>query len=160
MPLHESRCWSAVVLLDDRVGGAILCRSETHRCCSERVWRAATACWNPVQVIVSLVYRVARKLLAVPAVLLRRDAAKEAELLVLRHENAVLRRQLTRPIRYKLTDRLWFTALSSLIPRRRWTKVFPVTPATLLAWHANSSPASGTTACAAAGAAGRRPPAR
>ncbi len=38
-----------------------------------------------VRMIVSLVYRVARKLLAVPAVLLRRDAAKDAELLVLRH---------------------------------------------------------------------------
>ena len=47
-----------------------------------------------VRMIVSLVYRVARKLLAVPAVLLRRDAAKDAELLVLRHGllgmNAVL----------------------------------------------------------------------
>jgi hypothetical protein len=56
------------------------------------VWCATTGCWNPCQVIVSLVYQVARKLLAVPAVLLRRDVAKEAELLVLRHENAVLRR--------------------------------------------------------------------
>ncbi|MEU1628422.1 integrase core domain-containing protein [Streptomyces sp. NPDC020096] len=47
----------------------------------------------------------------------------DAELLVLRHENAVLRRQLTRPVRYEPTDRLWFAAL------------FLVTPATLLAWH-------------------------
>jgi len=85
-------------------------------------------------VIVSLVYQVAR-LLAVPAVLLRRDVTKEAELLVLRHENAVLRRQLTGPIRYDPADRLWLAALSSLIPRRRWAQVFPVTPATLLAWH-------------------------
>jgi hypothetical protein len=65
------------------------------------VWRVTTACWNPVQVIVSLVYQAARKLLAVPAVLLRRDAAKDAELLVLRHENGVLRRHLTGPIRYQ-----------------------------------------------------------
>ena len=59
-----------------------------------------------------MVYQVARKLLAFPAVLMRRDAAKEAELLVLRHENAVLRRQLTGPRRYKLADRLWLAALS------------------------------------------------
>jgi len=110
-----------------------------------------------------MVYQVARKLLAFPAVLMRRDTAKEAELLVLRHENAVLRRQLTGPKRYKLADRLWLAALSSLIPRRRWAQVFPVTPATLLAWHrrliAALSRVSGTTACAGEGPAGRRPPA-
>ncbi|GAA2472597.1 hypothetical protein GCM10010388_76610 [Streptomyces mauvecolor] len=85
--------------------------------------------------IVSLLYQVARKLLSVPAMLLRRDSAKDAELLVLRHENAVLRRQLTAPVRYEPADRPWFAALSSLIPRSRWAKVFPVTPGTLLAWH-------------------------
>lgn len=85
--------------------------------------------------IVSLVYRVVRELLALPAVLLRRNMAKDAELLVLRHENAVLRRQLASPVRYEPTDRLWFAALSSLIPRRRWAQVFLVTPATLLVWH-------------------------
>ncbi|MFF1569318.1 integrase core domain-containing protein [Streptomyces sp. NPDC058293] len=84
---------------------------------------------------VSLLYQVTRKLLSVPAVLLRREAAKDAALLVLRHENAVLRRQLTGPVRYEPADRLWFAALSSLIPRRRWAQVFPVTPGTLLAWH-------------------------
>src|SRR3954468_6556029 len=99
------------------------------------VWRTATACWNAVQVIVSLVYQVARKLLAVPAVLLRRDVSKEAELLVLRHENAVLTRQLAGPRRYSPADRLWLAALFSLLPRRRGGPVFPVTPATLLAWH-------------------------
>ncbi|MFI6357365.1 integrase core domain-containing protein [Streptomyces sp. NPDC050743] len=70
-----------------------------------------------------------------PAVLLRRETAKDAELLVLRHENAVLQRQLTHPIRYEPADRFWLAALSSLIPRRRWSSVFPITPGTLLAWH-------------------------
>lgn len=88
------------------------------------VWRAVTAYWDAVRMIVSLVYRAARNLLSVPAMLLRRDAAKDAELLVLRHENAVLRRQLTAPVRYEPADRLWFAVLSSLIPRRRWAKVF------------------------------------
>lgn len=85
--------------------------------------------------IVSLVYQVARYLLAVPAVLLRRDAAKDAELFILRHENAVLRRQLTRPVRYEPADRVRFAALSSLIRREQWARVFPVTPETLLVWH-------------------------
>ncbi|MEU8727413.1 MULTISPECIES: integrase core domain-containing protein [Streptomyces] len=85
--------------------------------------------------IVSLLYKVTRKLLTVPSVLLRRGTAKEAELLVLRHENAVLRRQLAGPVRYEPADRFWFAALSGLIPRRQWREIFPVTPGTLLAWH-------------------------
>jgi putative transposase len=85
--------------------------------------------------IVSLVYRAVRGLLALPELLLRREASVEAEVLVLRHENAVLRRQLASPVRYEPTDRFWFSALSSLIPRPRWALVFPVTPGTLLAWH-------------------------
>jgi transposase, IS6 family len=64
----------------------------------------------------------------------RQDQAKNAELLVLRHENAVLRRHPAR-VRYEPADRARFTALTRFIPRRRWTGVFPVTPATLLAWH-------------------------
>ncbi|GAA3482047.1 hypothetical protein GCM10018966_065790 [Streptomyces yanii] len=57
--------------------------------------------------IVSLLYKVARKLLSVPGVLLRRDTSKDAELLVLRHENAVLRRQIAGRTRGPLflTDR-------------------------------------------------------
>ncbi|RNG22328.1 integrase [Streptomyces botrytidirepellens] len=85
--------------------------------------------------IVPLLYKVTRKLLTVPSVLLRRGAVKDAELMVLRHENAVLRRQLARPMRYEPADRFWFAALSGLIPRRHWRDVFPVAPGTLLAWH-------------------------
>jgi putative transposase len=62
------------------------------------------------------------------------DREKNAELLVLRHENAVLRRNAS-PIRYEPGDRAWFAVLTRFIPRRRWAEVFPVTPATLLAWH-------------------------
>jgi hypothetical protein len=73
--------------------------------------------------------------LSVPAVVLRRDCSKDAELLVLRHENAILRRQISGRVRYEPADRFWLAALSSLIPRPRWRAVFPVTPTTLLAWH-------------------------
>ena len=56
--------------------------------------------------ILSVAYLLVRNVLGCLLVLTRREASKDAELLVLRHENAVLRRQ-----------------------------VFAVTPATLLAWH-------------------------
>ncbi len=83
--------------------------------------------------IFSVGYLLARCLLGC-LMLARREASKDAELLVLRQENAVLRRQISR-VRYQPADRLWLAALSRLIPRRRWGEVFAVTPATLLAWH-------------------------
>jgi transposase InsO family protein len=75
-----------------------------------------------------------RCLVGLIAVLVRRDLSKDAELLVLRHENVVLRRQIAR-VRYTPADRVWLAALSRLLPRWRWSEVFPVTPATILAWH-------------------------
>jgi transposase len=53
---------------------------------------------------------------------------------VLRHENAVLRRHAGR-VRYDPAGRVRLAALARLIPRGRWAAIFPVTPATLLAWH-------------------------
>ena len=94
--------------------------------------------------IFSVVYLLARCLLGCLMVLARREVSKDAELLVLRHENAVLRRQTGR-VRYQPGDRLWLAALSRLIPKRRWGEVFAVTPATLLAWHRRLSHANGIT---------------
>ncbi len=84
--------------------------------------------------IISAVYLLVRCLLGCLTVLTRHQASKDAELLVLRHENAVLRRQIGR-VRYEPGDRLWLAALSRLVPRRRWGEMFAVTPATLLARH-------------------------
>jgi transposase InsO family protein len=81
-----------------------------------------------------IVYLLVRRVLGLAVLVFRGDLAKEAELLVLRHENAVLRRHAGR-IRYEAADRVWFAALAALIPRRGWAAVFPVTPATLMAWH-------------------------
>jgi putative transposase len=86
-------------------------------------------------VLLSLVYRLLRCLLGLLAVLVRSDLSKDAELLVLRHENQVLRRQISGRPRWDHADRVWLTALSRLLNRRRWPEVFPVTPVTLLRWH-------------------------
>src|SRR5215472_11047341 len=80
------------------------------------------------------------RMLGLVVLLCRGDRVKGAELLMLRHENAVLRRQSGR-VRYEPADRVWFAALARLIPRRRWAEVFPVCPSTLLAWH--RKPAAG-----------------
>ena len=94
--------------------------------------------------IFSVICALVRCLLGCVLVVARREASKDAELLVLRHENAVLRRQISR-VRYQPADRLWLAALSRLIPRHRWGEVFAVTPAALLAWHGGWWPADGTT---------------
>ncbi|MFE7393895.1 hypothetical protein [Streptomyces sp. NPDC057582] len=52
--------------------------------------------------------------------------AKDAEVLALRHENAVLRRQIAW-VCYEPAARIWLAALSRLIPHERWRQVFAVT---------------------------------
>ena len=86
------------------------------------------------RVLLKIVYLLVRRILGLAVLVFRGDRAKDAELLILRHENTVLRRHAGR-IRYEPADRMWFATLAWLIPRRRWTGIFPVTPATLLAWH-------------------------
>jgi putative transposase len=67
------------------------------------------------------------------ALLARGDAAKELEILVLRHQLTVLRRQVPRP-RLEPTDRALLAAISRVLPRDRWSCFF-VKPETLLRWH-------------------------
>ena len=81
-----------------------------------------------------IVYLLIRRILRLAVLISRRDLAKDAELLALRHENAVLRRHLGQ-VRCDPVDRLWLAALAQLIPRRRWAEIFPITPATMLACH-------------------------
>ena len=81
----------------------------------------------------SFVYLALRRLLELMVLCWRSTEAKEVEILVLRHQLAVLRRQHPRP-RLQPQDRALLAALSRLLPRPRWSS-FLVTPETLLRWH-------------------------
>jgi putative transposase len=81
----------------------------------------------------SFVYLALRRLLELMVLCWRSTDAKEVEILVLRHQLAVLRRQHPRP-RLQPQDRALLAALSGLLPRPRWS-IFVVTPETLLRWH-------------------------
>jgi len=67
------------------------------------------------------------------ALLARGDAAKDLEILVLRHQLTVLHRQIPRP-RLEPVDRALLAAVSRVLPRSRWSCFF-VTPQTLQRWH-------------------------
>jgi putative transposase len=67
------------------------------------------------------------------ALLARSDPAKDLELMVLRQQLTVLRRQVPRP-RLEPTDRALMAAISRVLPRSRWS-CFLVKPETLLRWH-------------------------
>jgi putative transposase len=84
-------------------------------------------------VIFSLVYLLARRLVELLVLRARSDASKDVEILVLRHQVSVLRRQVTRP-RPRPADRAMLAVLSAALSRVRWS-VFFVQPKTLLRWH-------------------------
>ncbi|MGH9258436.1 MAG: hypothetical protein ACRD08_00850 [Acidimicrobiales bacterium] len=77
------------------------------------------------------------------ALLARGDAAKDLEILVLRHQLTVLRRHVARP-RLEPTDRLLLAAVSRVLPRGRWSCFF-VSPRRCCAGTAASSQAHGPT---------------
>lgn len=81
----------------------------------------------------SLCYLALRCLLQLVLLRPRSRDFKELEIVVLRHELAVLRRQTRRP-RLTTTDRVFLAAASRLLPRSRWQS-FLVTPTALLRWH-------------------------
>jgi hypothetical protein len=88
-----------------------------------------------------LLYLLFRQVLRWLALLSRSAAARDAELLMLRHEVAVLRRQAARP-RVDWADRAVLAGLARLLPRPVWRGLL-VQPATLLRWHRDLSDAAG-----------------
>ncbi len=99
---------------------------------------AVQSCTRPADseelfLFLSFWYLAFRCLLQLVLLRPRSTEFKELEIVVLRHQLAVLRRQTDRPQLTK-TDRVFLAAVSRLLPRSRW-RSFMVTPTTLLRWH-------------------------
>jgi transposase InsO family protein len=84
-------------------------------------------------VLFALIYAVVGRLLSLIVVRGRGEASKDIELILLRHEISVLRRQLPRP-RLEPADRLIMAAFARHLPRSLWNFRI-VSPSTLLRWH-------------------------
>jgi putative transposase len=84
-------------------------------------------------VLPRLAYLILCRSIQLLALLARTDAARDLEILVLRHQLIVLRRQTPRP-KLEPADRALLAAISRALPRSRWSCFF-VRPETLLRWH-------------------------
>jgi putative transposase len=100
-------------------------------------------------VLSKLAYLTLRRSIQLLVLLARGKAAKDLEILVPRHQLAVLRWQVSRP-RLEPADRALLAALSRALPRSRWS-CLSVKPDTLLRWHRRLVPAPGPTRTAAKG---------
>ncbi len=83
--------------------------------------------------LITLCYVVLQRVLQLVTLRFRSIEFRELEIVVLRHELAILRRQVRRPP-FTAADRVFLAAVSRMLPRVKWTS-FLVTPATLLRWH-------------------------
>jgi putative transposase len=81
----------------------------------------------------SFLYLMTRRLLRILLGRCQSEHAKDVEIVVLRHQLDVLRRQVKRP-EFRPADRALLAALSRALPRRCWSS-FLVTPDTILRWH-------------------------
>jgi putative transposase len=84
-------------------------------------------------VVLSVVYVAVQRVLELLLRRFRSSGSKNLEIVVLRHQLAVLRRHVRRPA-FPAADRVFLSATSRLLPRITWSP-FVVTPATLLRWH-------------------------
>jgi hypothetical protein len=84
-------------------------------------------------VLASVLYVAFQRVLQIVFLLFRSTAFKELEIVVLRHELAVLRRHVQRPTFWS-ADRWFLAGAARMLPKAQWSS-FLVTPATLLRWH-------------------------
>lgn len=83
--------------------------------------------------VASVVYLALRRVLALVVLRCRSREFKDLEIVVLRHELEILRRQTRRP-RLRPADRVFLAAAGRVLPRCRWGSLF-VTPGTLMHWN-------------------------
>jgi hypothetical protein len=88
--------------------------------------------WEVRPVVFALLYLLLRRVVRL-IVGSSNDLDHDIELVVLRHQLMVLKRQVGRP-RLRRRDRLFMAALGSVLSRARWSS-FLVSPQTLLRWH-------------------------
>jgi transposase InsO family protein len=84
-------------------------------------------------VVLGFLFRLVCRSVEFLRVHLMSDIAKDAEILVLRHQLAVMRRQVGRP-RFSWSDRAIMAGLAKLVPSERWPALL-ISPETILRWH-------------------------
>jgi hypothetical protein len=110
-------------------GGGVLLDHHPEGCQNSDSPRERPHLYHRPLVILSLLYLLLRRLMGAWS----EGSSTEVEVVVLRHQLKVLRRQAGRPS-FRPVDRAFLAAASRLLPRERWAS-FLVSPQTLLRWH-------------------------